>query len=753
MSINCKILITRELFHRDDYYILSARPVDSCRQITLNQWGGFSLVGNLGYLTVDSVYEVVLEEAGSSKYGMNYKVVSCPTIERQKLDELSYDDKFKIMKQATSSDRLATNVLKAYPNFIADVVMHSDEELDNGIIDIKNIFGVGSKYYKVFKRILREKYLYFGFTNREELKKYELTVEDAKAIFKRYPHADDGSVALEKHPYRVLIGLCGHSFDKVDKLLKSARSDLIDSDERCEAVVLDILHKNESEGNSRLNGSKLYMVMRDDYNCPELHKRLLNVCKSSEELYYDEPTKDISIMSTYMKEVNIASYVKSANENCEELDFNVEDYRVLDNGIELTDEQLKAVENFKKYRFSILAGKSGSGKSSSARAIANVCKDLHLTITQLAPTATAAKRLTETTGISSSTIHLKCLRDGEICTDVLLVDESSMVGLDVFSMMMDCITNDKIRIVLVGDNFQLASISYGTVFSDLIVSNKVPKIVLSKVFRYNDSGIAYAGENARQGRNFFNDEEVKHSNGVYSIMNNWFFIEKDSDEAIADEVVSQYKKILSKGVKEEDLLVLSAFNVGSCGSLLLNSKLQETLNPPTNGCKMFERKVNNFGKIVFRIGDRVINKKNMYKCLTYDGWLEMEQSNGLFSEDEVETVPIFNGQRGVVVDINDKVMVVKFEENLVVYDKLTVYNLLLGYAISTFSAQGQESPYVINVVTPTQTRLMSKNLLYVADTRAKKEHIDIGSVKAYTDALLVDNVAERNTWLVDLLTM
>jgi exodeoxyribonuclease V alpha subunit len=522
---------------------------------------------------------------------MNYKVVSCPTIERQRLDELSYDDKFKIMKQATSSDRLATNILKAYPNFIADVVMHSDEELDNGIIDIKNIFGVGSKYYKVYKRVLREKYLYFGFTNREELKKYELTVEDAKAIFKKYPHADDGSVAIEKHPYRVLIGLCGHSFDKVDKLLKSARSDLIDSDERCEAVVLDILHKNESEGNSRLNGSKLYMVMRDDYNCPELHKRLLNVCKNSEELYYDEPTKDISIMSTYMKEVNIASYVKSANEDCEELDFNVEDYRVLDNGIELTDEQLKAVENFKKYRFSIVDSPAGSGKSTSAKSIVEVCKHLGLSLTILAPTGVASMRISETTNHPASTIHLKCLKDGEISTDVLLVDENSMIDLDVYNMMFNCITNDKIRIVLMGDCNQISPIGVGTVYADLVKSKVVPITTFTKVFRYGNSGIAYANSNTRQGKDFFDDDVVKYNGDTLNIMNDWEFIQRGSDEAIRDEIISQYRKLIKNGVKKSDIMVLSAYNVMDCGTYILNDMIQSEFNPPKVNEKIFERKL------------------------------------------------------------------------------------------------------------------------------------------------------------------
>jgi exodeoxyribonuclease V alpha subunit len=750
-GIKAKIRITREVFHRDDFYILSAVLTETNREIKLNQYGGISLTGNLGYLNVDNTYEVVLKEGKVSKYGLSYEVVDVPSLAKQELNKLSDEEKYTIMRSATSSDRIATNILKSYPNFIDDVVMKSDEELEQ-IIDLKRIKGVGKSYFDAYKRILREKFRYFGFIHRDELKKYDLSIDDAKAIFKRWSNPIESVAEVEKNPYYVLTEVCGRSFDKVDNLLKTVREDLIDSDERCEAVVLDILHRNEEDASSRLNGNLCYKIMRDDYNCGDLKKRIVNVCKNGSRIYYDEKTKDLSIFETYMKEVNIASYARTANINCEVLNLDVEKYRVLSNGIKLTDEQLKAVENFKNYRFSILAGKSGSGKSSSARAITDACRDLGLSITQLSPTATAAKRLSETTGIYASTVHLKCLRDREISTDVLLIDESSMLGLDVFTMFMNCITNDKIRIVLIGDPFQLASISLGTVFADFINSNVVPKVELSQVFRYNDSGIAYAGENARQGKDFFNDKEVKHIGNKYTIMGDWNFIEMNDDEEITDEVVEQYTKLVKSGIKQDEILVLSAYNVGSCGSYILNSKIQENFNPPKVGEKIFERKVSGFGKITFRKGDRVINKKNNYKQLTYDGWKEIQDSNGVLSVDEVETTPIFNGQRGVVIDILDSVMVVKFDEQLVVYDKLTIYNLLLGFAISTFSAQGQEAPYVINVVSETQTRLMSKNLLYVADTRSKKKQIDIGSVKAYKDALLVDNVSERNTWLLDLLT-
>ena len=75
--------------------------------------------------------------------------------------------------------------------------------------------------------------------------------------------------------------------------------------------------------------------------------------------------------------------------------------------------------------------------------------------------------------------------------------------------------------------------------------------------------------------------------------------------------------------------------------------------------------------------DIVINKKNNYSALPYDSWKQIEESNGILSEDEVETTMIFNGQKGVVVDVLDKVMVVKFDEELIVFDRLQVYNLLL----------------------------------------------------------------------------
>ena len=139
-------------------------------------------------------------------------------------------------------------------------------------------------------------------------------------IFERWSNPEESVKKILENPYHILIEICEHSFNKVDSLIKSIRPDLIDSPIRCEAVVLDILRRNEEDASSRLNGNICYRIMRDEYNCGDLKKYIVDVCKNGSRIYYDNDTKDLSIFETYMKEVNIASYAKTANINCEVLD-------------------------------------------------------------------------------------------------------------------------------------------------------------------------------------------------------------------------------------------------------------------------------------------------------------------------------------------------------------------------------------------------------------------------------------------------
>lgn len=57
MSIKCNIKIIRKVFNRDDFYIWGAVPTSTCRDIELNKYGNFTLIGELGYLEEGTEYK------------------------------------------------------------------------------------------------------------------------------------------------------------------------------------------------------------------------------------------------------------------------------------------------------------------------------------------------------------------------------------------------------------------------------------------------------------------------------------------------------------------------------------------------------------------------------------------------------------------------------------------------------------------------------------------------------------------------
>lgn len=401
-------------------------------------------------------------------------------IETTDIGSLTKTEKMEIMRTVTSSDRIAQNVINAYEDFIELVISKSDEELSK-LIDLKKINGVGDAYFNAYKRELRSKYKYFAYVKK--YKDYELAISECKNLFDRYATDERIDKAIKNEPYYVFIEVCERSFSKVDKMLVEIRPDLKDSAQRCEALILEVLRRNEIDGNSRLNGSDLYYFCKEEYNCSELLPKLKDVALESNLIYYDEKSKDLSVMSTYLAECRVKEFITNKINNSKKLDIDWTKYTTVD-GFEMTDEQSKLLELFCNSGFVVLSGAAGTGKTASIKGLIAEMEDNGLTYTLLTPTGKASRVLKEATNRQTSTIHRKCLGDGEIDTDVLIIDECTMVALDVFCMALDCITNSEIRVVLVGDRFQLTSIGLSKIFSDCIESKVVPCIELTQVFRY-----------------------------------------------------------------------------------------------------------------------------------------------------------------------------------------------------------------------------------------------------------------------------
>ena len=782
------------------------------------------------------------------------------------------------------------------PNFIALAVTKGADAIDES-----KIVGVGKVYKNAYCRVLVEKYKYYAFTHLDEIKPYKLTISEAKALFGYYSDIEKSKNALKEDPYFVLIEVLGRTFAKADYLILELRPELIDSDIRGEAIVLDVLKECEAEGSSRLDGYSLYYIVKEDYkNVSTIAPNLKNIAQNSPRIFYDEKSGDLSRMDTYIAEANVADFVINKVKNSTKLDIDWSKYTHNEDGFDMTEQQSKALENFCNSNISLLTGYAGCvdkdteffnghewkkiseynendmvlqyniknskaelvkpyayiklpetrwiliknkygkiiqqlspdhivtifdtktgfvidcniinaisvfdknkivekhrfyflgdnnatdlkeveyihyvekgykycfkvpsehlllrknnytfithncGKTTSIQGLIQLMEDNDMSYTLLTPTGKASKVLSEATHRSAQTIHRACF-SGEIATDVVVVDEASMINLEVMNMLINSITNPNARIVFSLDNAQLTPIGVGKVISDLIETNIVPKTELTQVFRYTDDGSLFVATNIRNGKNFFTSDNVKEKGNTFSVSSNYKFIETSNDD-LFDEVIRQYKGLISHGIKQDDILVMCPYNVSKIGNYAICNAIQEEFNPPKPNELTHKRKIGGT-TIVFRKGDIVVNKKNNYNIPTEEGYNTL-MSDSMLTEEDVSTSIVLNGQMGRIVQVVKEGLLIKFDEEILFFNKQNINNLLLGYSISTHSSQGSSAQYTISIVSDLCKRMLSKELIYVADTRCKKSHIDIGQQDAFLYALSHSDNQHRYTWLKEML--
>lgn len=738
MQLRVKARVVKEIYHNDNFYILALSPMQENKDLAISQYGTFTCKGELSMLTVGQDYELVLEEINNDKYGTSYKVIDIPSLN---VDDLTDDDEIQILRQITT-DSQAEYVHKAYPNFIRLIINGEEDK-----IDINKIYNVGVTRSNIYKRLINEKFRYYYLMKQTQ--PYEISMSDCKLLLNKYRTIEECVYRIESEPYYTLMEILGRTFEHIDKMILDVQPDLKVSEKRCEALIIGVLRRNEIDGSTRLYANDLFYYIKEEYDAKELLPMLKDVAVKSDLIYFDEETKDLSIMSTYLAECRIAEFVKEKIRNSKKLNIDYTKYKNIDD-FTMSDMQLNALKVFCESNVSILSGTAGVGKTASVKGLISLMEDNNLTYTLLSPTGKAARVLSESTGRKAYTIHKRCF-SGDIDTDVIIVDECGMVSLDVFCMLLTSISNPNARIVLVGDPAQLSSIGLSKIFDDLIKSNIVPMTMLTEIFRYKSDGSLFVATNVRQGKNFFNDKEfVKYDDSTleYSVNDNYRFILTDD---ILNRTVTEYKKLLQKGIKKENILVLSPFNVGLFGTYAINNEIQEMVNPAKPNEKVQIRNISKT-KIVFRTGDLVINTKNDYEAVKADNYYQCAEIEGASVSDYNDYATVVNGQTGIIRDVVDDGLIIQFDEDLIYVDKSKLNQLLLGYAISVHKSQGSTTDYSINIVSNAHKKMLTRGLLYVATTRCKKAHIDIGDINAFKYALTVDDNDLRQTWLLDLLT-
>lgn len=401
-----------------------------------------------------------------------------------------------------------------------------------------------------------------------------------------------------------------------------------------------------------------------------------------------------------------------------------------ENAIILSPRQAEAVRNL-KYRISIVTGGPGTGKTTCLRAIMDVYHmvwpDEHILL--MAPTGLAAKRMAESTGMNSSTIHKACglipannssgftaQGDCTIC-GFIGIDEMSMVGEHLFAYAIDAVlSSPSTRIVLLGDTDQLAPVARGDVLRDLIKCGVIKTVRLDVNYRQGStSTITDASIKIRENRAYTGDTR----NLVFD--NEFRFIpvvnkdkEKEANE-IMNHIVEEYLNGVSKyGMEGTIVLTPTHYDKGTPSGYLcknrVNTAIQAVVNPKTDDKFCVE-----IGKQLFMVGDRIIQRKN--------------------------TEQVINGDLGTIQSIaqleSDVAVEIYFDSKgeTLVYNNEDMKDIELAYAITVHSSQGCEFPCCIIPVSMTYGVMLTKPLYYTGITRAKKKLVMIGDEEALKYAL------------------
>ena len=404
------------------------------------------------------------------------------------------------------------------------------------------------------------------------------------------------------------------------------------------------------------------------------------------------------------------------------------------NKITYDDIQLKAIESGVNNNITIITGGPGTGKTTIIKAIVSIIMDSKKArdtdIALLAPTGRAAKKMMETTNLPAYTIHKYLGWDKDtntFATDeynpnkekYIIVDEVSMIDTLLMEALLKGTKRD-IHLILVGDYYQLPSVSEGQILKDLIDSDCLPVISLNKIYRQTEGSYILNLAYDIKSKNISEDLFIKKDD--------YLFINSDNDNTLSyiKEVVT---KAIKKGYSDMDIQVLAPMYKSINGIDSLNIMLQELFNPKAKNKKEIV-----FKDVVYREYDKVLQLVN-------------DPDNNVYNGDigYIEEIIVSDGKK-IPNQIN-----INYDGNIVEYTPDKFINFRHGYAISIHKAQGSEFDTVIMPITSNFKRMLYNKLVYTGVTRAKKSLIIVGEPNSFIYGINNDYIDNRKTTLKDLI--
>ncbi|QOG25762.1 MULTISPECIES: ATP-dependent RecD-like DNA helicase [Streptococcus] len=630
--------------------------------------------------------------------------------------------------------KTAQKIVDLYGDNTIDKVLAEPEKL-------KDIAGLSAKNREAFLTKLRQNY----GTERILAKLSEYDIPNKLAFQVQDFYKEETLEIVEHYPYQLVEDIQGIGFKIADQLAQSLGIEGT-APERFRAGLLHtLLTQSMEKGDTYLEAKEL---LEHTIELLESSRQIeLDPSSVADELAHlieEDKVQNIDTKifenSLFFAEEGIRSNLLRILEKGKQNKFEPKKIEAaitqIENEFAISYDvtQKQAICDAINHKIFILTGGPGTGKTTVINGIIAVYALLHgldlrksqdLPILLAAPTGRAARRMNELTGLPSATIHRHLGMTGDDDTshlddyldaDFIIVDEFSMVDTWLANQLLSNISSNT-KLLIVGDADQLPSVSPGQMLADLLKIPLLPQTKLEKIYRQSkDSTIVTLASQIQKGILPTDFTEKKADRSYFEARN----------EHIPQMIERIVEAALRSGIPAQDVQVLAPMYRGQAGIDHINQLMQNLINPSETEQIIFEAT-----DCQYRQGDKVIHLVND------------AESN------------VFNGDLGYITDLlpakytdsKQDELTINFDGNEVIYPRSEWYKIRLAYAMSIHKSQGSEFPVVILPITSSSHRMLQRNLIYTAITRAKSKLILLGEKSAFDFAVKNTGTA-RNTYLI-----